>query len=227
MQKCGHWKITVCPRLLNLLCLGGIMNRTRCPWCGKRIDKRKDTISWQDVFASPSVPRMLRKAKCGHCGKKYGQVPIVQFMLGIGIAAAVILVLALAFGSALLLVIALATGFLTCLTPYSKLDDKGKACDEEPDLVCEIVVIEKYQKLRHYDLYFLDTSIDEQKPFTGVSPIEIHSLSPNGDVLYGEFLYRHEKNRVYLQEASCLLYDAKMNLAAKIAFVRETDTMPQ
>lgn len=202
------------------------MNRTRCPWCGKRIDKSKDTMSWQDVFASPSVPRMLRKAKCGHCGKKYGQVPIVQFMLGIGIVVAVLTVLSLAFASVLLLFFAFATGLLGCLTPYSKLDDKGKACDEDPALVCEIAVIEKYQKLRHYELYFLDTSIDEQKPFTMVAPIEVHGTSPKGDVLYGEFLYKHEKNQVHLQEASCLLYDTKMNLAAKIRFVRDTDTIP-
>lgn len=202
------------------------MNRTRCPWCGKRIDKSKDTMSWQDVFASPSVPRMLRKAKCGHCGKKYGQVPIVQFMLGIGIVVAVLTVLSLAFASVLLLFFAFATGLLGCLTPYSKLDDKGKACDKDLELVCEISVIEKYQKIRRYDLYFLDTAIDAKKPFASASPIEVLDISKNGDLLHGEFLYRHEGNRAYLKEENYPLYDTKMNLVAKIRFVSDTDTMP-
>ncbi len=48
------------------------MNRKRCPWCGKMIDRKKDMQSLNDLVGSPSVPRMLRQAKCGHCHHTYG-----------------------------------------------------------------------------------------------------------------------------------------------------------
>ncbi len=54
------------------------MNIKRCPWCGKILDKSKDTISWSDVIGKPAVPRMLRQANCGHCAYKYGQTSIFE-----------------------------------------------------------------------------------------------------------------------------------------------------
>lgn len=194
------------------------MNRKRCPWCGKTIDKKKDTISWNDVWESPSVPRWLRKANCGHCRHKYGQVPLFPYVLIIDITVVLILVLAFVLQSGFLFVVAFLPVLLNVLMPYSKLDDKGKLCEINTDLLCEIVIIEKYGKLELDELYFLEDCFDNFEPFFLASPIQIHRISKKDKTVFGEFLYMHEKNYDYIKKDRCQLYDTEMNLIAKIKF---------
>ena len=200
------------------------MNRKRCPWCGKRIDKKKDSILWRDVIASPSVPQMLRKANCGYCGHKYGQVPVFQHLLRIVLIAILIVVFALTFQSVILFVFAFTPFFGLVFTPYSKLDDTGKICEVNSDLLCKMMIIEKYNKIKHDELYFLNNCFDDFDPFVPVSPIHIYYVSKKGNIVSGEFLYIHEKNYDFIKEDSCDLYDTEMNLIAKIKFLTEFDT---
>ena len=201
------------------------MNRKRCPWCGKRIDKNKDTILWRDVIASPSVPRMLRKANCGHCGRKYGQVPVFQHVLRIVFIVIFALVLAFALQSGILFVLAFTTFFWLAFTPYSKLDDQGKTCEANTDLMCKMMIIEKYNKINRYELYFLNDCFDDFDPFILASPIHIYDASKKSNIVLGEFLYMHQKNHDYIQKDSCELYDTEMNLIAKIKFITDVDTV--
>lgn len=172
------------------------MNRKRCPWCGKRIDKNKDTILWRDVIASPSVPQMLRKANCGHCGRKYGQVPIFQHVLRIIFTVILTVILAFALQSGILFVLAFTPFFWLVFTPYSKLDNNGKICEVNTDLYCEIIMIEKYSEIKPYELYFLNECFDEFEPFLLASPIQVYSVLKKSDTLFGEFLYMHEKTMI-------------------------------
>lgn len=193
------------------------MNRKRCPWCGKIIDKKKDKISWDDVY-SPSVPRWLHQANCGHCRNKYGQVPIRRLVWKIDIAVVLLLIAAFVFESVFLLVTAFLPVFFNALTPYSKLDDKGKTREINTDLLCEFSVIDKCGKLKPYELYFLEDGFDGYEPFFPASPIQIHNISKKDNTVLGEFLYMHEKNYDYVKKDNCQLYDTEMNLVANIKF---------
>lgn len=190
------------------------MNRKRCPWCGKVIDKSKDT-----VLFSPAVPRMLRTANCGHCGHKYGQVPILHYALGIIIFAVTMIVLSLIFQSVVLLGLGLLAFLLSCFFPFSKLNDDGKTCEVNTDLLCKFAVLEKYGEIKRHELYFLDNSFDGFEPFVLASPLDVYFIDKKGDTVSGEFLYMHEKNYEYIEKDSCELYDTKMNLVAKIKFI--------
>ena len=195
------------------------MNITRCPWCGKIIDKSKDAILWKDIISS-SVPRMLRKANCGHCGHKYGQVPIFPYILIFLIPVPILLCLGIILQSVFLLLLSITPCFLFMLMPYSKLDDGGKLCDTSTDLLCNFSVIEKYGKIKRDELYFLDDSFDSFEPFILASPINICCTSKKSNLVLGEFLYMHKKNYDYIDKNECNLYDTNMNLVAKIRFIK-------
>lgn len=201
------------------------MNRKRCPWCGKIIDKKKDTISWDDVVGSPSVPRWLRQANCGHCHYKYGQVPVLSYMLKIDLIVILLLIVAFVLQSGFLFVVAFFPTFLCVLMPYSKLDDRGKPREANRDLLCEIVIVDKYDKIKCGELYFLNDSFDDFKPFVLASPICIYRISKKGNAVFGEFLYMHEKNYNYINKDSCNLYDSDMNLVARIKFITDVDAI--
>lgn len=193
------------------------MNRKRCPWCGKIIDKELERINENHLYASKAVPRFLHIANCGYCGRKYGQVAFSPYMNTIGVIAILALILGLIFGWFFFL-ICLLCGFLSHLAPYSKLDDKGGYCEEPPELLCNITIIEKFYDIRRDELYFLDTSFDNYAPFATVSPVDIYYAPKKSNVVLGKFLYIHEKNYDYIKRDSCDLYDTNMNLVAKIKF---------
>ena len=201
------------------------MNRKRCPWCGKIIDKKKDTMSWNDVVGSPSVPRWLRQANCGYCRNKYGQVPVLSYMLKIDLIVFLLLILAFIFQSGFLFVIAFVPIFFTVLMPYSKLDDRGKPREINKDAVCEFAIIEKYGIIKRDELYFLDPCFDNFEPFSIAAPIQVHHVSKKDEMITGEFLYMHEQNYDYIKKDSCQLYDTEMNLIAKIKFITDVDTI--
>ena len=202
------------------------MNRKRCPWCGKRIDKTKDKDKsfWQDTFPGNSL---LHRADCSHCGHKYGQFPIFPYLVKIDLLVILLLALTFAFQSGILLVITLfallTMLFLHLSMPYSKLNDTGKPCEENTDLDCKIVVLEAYGKIKRYELYFLVGCFDDFDPFVLPSPIHLYSVSKKSDVLLGEFLYMHERNDDYINQDSCELYDTEMNMVAKIKFVSDKE----
>ena len=208
---------------------GEVMNRKRCPWCGKIINKYKDTISWQDVISSPSVPRMLRKANCGHCKHKYGQVPIFPHLMKMNILLVLLAVLTFALQSVILLVLLILSVFLDVFLhvtmQYSKLDEKGKPAEENSDLNCEMEILEKYGKLKPYELYFLNNDFDDFEPFVLASPVHVCSVNKKSDTVLGEFLYMNENNYDYIEKDSCELYDTEMNLIGIVKFLN-TGTLP-
>ena len=202
------------------------MNRTRCPWCGKRIDKTKDKDKsfWQ--YAIPGYS-MLKRADCAHCGHKYGQFPIYPYLLICDLLVLVIVVLLFIFQSYFLLFVSflalLSDLFMHLLMPYSKLDDKGKPCEDDSDLHCKMVIIEKYGEIKCHDLYFLDNCFDDFEPFILASPIYIYYVPPKSSTVLGEFLYMNKKNYDYIGQENCDLYDTQMNLIAKIKFETDID----
>lgn len=198
------------------------MNRNRCPWCGKRIDKNKDKKYWQDVFPGRS---MLHTANCAHCGHKYGQFPIYPYLLICDLLVVVIIVLLFIFQSYFLLFVSLlallSDLFMHLRMPYSKLDDKGTPCEDNSDLHCKMVIVEKYGEIKHHELYFLDNRFDDFEPFILASPIYIYHVSRKSSAVFGEFLYMNEKNRNYIRQESCELYNTEMNPVAKVKFIAE------
>ena len=197
------------------------MNRTRCPWCGKIVDKKKDTVSWRDVVVSPSVPRMLRQANCGHCRNKYGQVPVLSYNLKIDLIVILLLIAAFVLQSGFLFVIAFVPVFFSVFTPYAKLDDRGELREINTDLLCEFVIIDTYDKIKRDELYFLDDCFDKFESFSLASPIQVNDVSKKDDTVSGEFLYMHEKNYDYMKKESCELYNTDMKLVARIKFVTD------
>ena len=92
------------------------------------------------------------------------------------------------------------------------------------DLLCKMVIIEKHQKIKPHELYFLNDDFDDFAPFILASPIYIYDVSKKRNIASGEFLYKHEKNYDYINKDICKLYDTEMNLIAKIKFI--TDINP-
>lgn len=200
------------------------MNRKRCPWCGKRIDKAKDRGFCRNTSLNTPVRRMLYVAKCSHCGYLYGQVPAFPYGVVIGGIFLLGLVLSLVFRSGVLLFVAVLSLLLFRLTPYSRLNNEGKACKKEPDLLCEFTVIEKYGRIRRGGLYFLDDRFDRSGPFSLASPVQVRSAPGKSGTVRGRFLYRQEKNRDAMKTDGCVLYDSGMNRVARIKFVTDKDT---
>lgn len=199
------------------------MNRKRCPWCGKVIDRSKDKMLLKDRYGS-SVPRYLHIANCSHCGRNYGQVPMYPHLLTMHILVTALAVLTFALQSVIIFVfLILALGFdvfLHVTMPYSKLDEKGKPAEKNSDLNCEMEILEKYGELKPYELYFLNNDFDAFEPFVLASPIHIYSVKKKSNIVLGEFLYMNEKNYDHIEKDSCELYDTQMNLIAKIKFVK-------
>ena len=202
------------------------MNRKRCPWCGKKIDKTKDKDKsfWQYAIPGYSI---LKRADCTHCGHKYGQFPIYPHLLICDLLVLLFVILLFIFQSVLLLVVAILSLlldlFIHLFMPYSKLDDKGKPCEDNSDLHCKMVIIEKYGEIKRYELYFLNDCFDDYKPFVLASPICVYYASNKSNTVFGEFLYMNEKNYDYIGQENCDLYDTEMKLIAKIKFVKEID----
>lgn len=75
-------------------------------------------------MGSPSVPRMLRQANCGHCRNKYGQVPVLSYNLKIDLIVILLIIAAFVLQSGILLVLAFVPVLFNVMTPYSKLDER-------------------------------------------------------------------------------------------------------
>lgn len=198
------------------------MNRKRCPWCGKRIDKAKDKDKsfWKNAIPGYS---MLHRANCAHCGHKYGQFPIFPYLLKMDFLVLVLVVLVFVFQSVVLFIVAflslVLSLFMHLSMPYSKLDDNDNPSEGNMDLYCKMVIIEKYGGIKRYELYFLNDCFDTVEPFVLASPIHVYSVSKKSKVVFGEFLYMHEKNHDYIHRDSCDLYDTEMNVIAKVKFI--------
>lgn len=176
-------------------------------------------------MVSPSVPRMLRQANCEHCRNKYGQVPVFSYNLKIDLIVIVLLVVAFVLQSGIPFVLAFVPILFNVMTPYSKLDDRGKLREINTDLLCEFVIIDTYDKIKRDELYFLDNRFDKLEIFSLASPIQVHYISKKDDAVSGEFLYMHEKNYNYMRKESCELYNTDMELVARIKFVTDEYTI--
>ena len=198
------------------------MNRKRCPWCGKITDSSKDKSSWRDVGSS-AVPRFLHRGLCSHCNHKYGQVPLFSHILISALFVVLCFALALIFNWAFFILFSIVAIPFVMLTPYSRLDSKARTCKEDKNLLCKFEIIEKHGKLRRYELYFLDSSVDDAEPFTLAAPINVYYVQRGTDTALGEFSYLHEKNYEYMKKDACELYDTNMELVAKIRFIVDTD----
>ena len=87
-----------------------------------------------------------------------------------------------------------------------------------------MVIVEKYDKIKRYELYFLNNNFDDSDAFVLPSPVCIYDFSKKSNIASGEFLYMNEKNYDYIHKDACELYDTKMNLIAKIRFINDGDT---
>ena len=199
------------------------MNRTRCPWCGKIIDKYKDKAEWKDRIDNPSVSRRFVLARCSHCRHKYGQVffsPYVLTLYALGIVA-------LFFGLVLkfvpLLFVPVVCLFLSHLAPYSKLNEDCTATEEREELIYDIAIIESYGKIKPYEIYFLEDNFDSFEPFIPASPVQINRVSNKKGKACGSFLYMNENNCIFTERDECNLYDTDMVLAAKIKFLPRSE----
>lgn len=194
------------------------MNTTRCPWCGKIIDKKLDKADWKDRLANPSVSRIFHLAKCSHCGNKYGQASFSPYMLTIWLLGVALFILGLILQFFPLLLAPLLCVFLGQFAPYSKLDDECRIVEEREELMCYLEIVESYGKIRPYEIYFLENNFDAFEPFILASPIHINRVLKKKGIAFGSFLYMNEKNYNHINGDSCNLYDTDMVLVAKIKF---------
>lgn len=192
------------------------MNRTRCPWCGKIIDKKLGKAEWKDRLANPSVSRIFHMAKCSHCGNKYGQASFSPYMLTIWLLGVALFILGLVLQFFPLLFAPILVVLLGQFAPYSKLDEDCCAVEKREELMCDLEIVERYGKITPYEIYFLEDNFDSFEPFILASPIQIDRVLKKKGVASGSFLYMSEKNYNYINSDICNLYNTDMVLVAKV-----------
>ncbi len=192
------------------------MNTTRCPWCGKIIDKEKDKTEWKDRLANRSVSRQFHLAKCSHCGHKYGQAFTSPYMLTIWLSGSALFILGLVLQFIPLLFAPILVIVLGQFAPYSKLDEDCSTVEKREELMCDLEIVERCGKITPYEIYFLEDNFDSFEPFILASPIQIDRVSKKKGVASGSFLYMNEKNYNYIDSDICNLYNTDMVLVANV-----------
>ena len=200
------------------------MNKTRCPWCGKLIDKEADAEKYRKKYFYFYLKITFGRhyGICSHCGKIYNNVPrsaLISMLILLGLSAIsavfpILLYLALVLIPVLVLISSRNTHF-------KRIDDNNSGVVKyDEKLKFKALVLKRYYKIHNTVIYPLFSSHDEQDPFSSVSPIAVSSYDEKTGELVGYWLYEHYDN-IYFSTLDCVhLYDDKGNVVADITFNR-------
>lgn len=192
------------------------MNKNRCPWCGKKIERRLDLHVKQK-----KTPLFFRFARCHHCGHNYGQhIYSSKYMRFEFFAFLPIVILSFIFQFYPLLLIYAASLILSCfLIPLTRMDEEEDPVAPDDILTFKASLIEKEHMIKAHRFYFLTDHFDDCEVFSTVSPICVDSFDQKHNVISGYFLYDHPQNAEYQNKATSMLYDSDGKPIGKIKFL--------
>ncbi len=198
------------------------MNKTRCPWCGKLIDKATDSQKYQKkyFYKYMRISFGCHYGICHHCEKIYNNVPksalICSFILlgSFGIAMVFPPIFLLAILSIPILVLLSSRG-----CHFKRIDDYNSGVLKFDEVLkIKAYILKSYYEIWETDILTLFSNFDEQDPFSCVSPISISKIDQKAKLIEGYWLYDHCDN-AYFASLDCVhLYDDDGNIVADITF---------
>ena len=192
------------------------MKLNRCPWCGKKIERRLDLHGKQK-----KTPLFFRFARCHHCDHNYGQhIYSSKYMRFEFFAFLPVVIFSFIFQFYPLLLIYAASLILSCfLIPLTRMDEQEEPVAPDKVLAFQAFLTEKEHTVRAHQFYFLTENFDDHKAFSTVSPICIESFDKKSNAVSGYFLYDHPQNAEYQNKAASILYDSDGKPIGKIKFL--------
>lgn len=187
------------------------MNRSRCPWCGKKLDRCSDHKNIKKAM----TPSALTYARCSHCRHYYGQwgrSKLMMICLG-GMILPIIIGLILRFPYMMFL--SLIFVFPPLFAPYDKMDENEMPVKTEDHLKLQLTLQKVCGAVPIHEIYFLTDSFDDSECFSAVSPIYLTSYHRKTGMISGHFLYEHPQNAEYIARSECKLYNSDMVLVAE------------
>lgn len=188
------------------------MNHSRCPWCGKKLDRCSD----QKNIKKMMMPSALTYARCSHCRHYYGQWPRSKRMIICLVGLILPLIIGLILRIPYFMFLSLIFVFPPLFAPYDKMDENEMPVKTGNDLRLKIVLQEVYEAVPLNEIYFLTDSFDDSECFSAVSPIYLTSYHRRTGIISGHFLYEHPQNAEYIARSECKLYNSDMVLVAEI-----------
>ena len=198
------------------------MNKTRCPWCGKLVNKEADAEGYRKkyfyMYSKLSFGRHY--GVCAHCGKIYNNVPRaalagIVILLGV-IAISAVFPILLCFVPILIIALVLISSRDTY---FKRIDNNNSGVigyDEK--LRFKARVVKQYSDIGKADIFPLFESYDEKSPFSCVSPIWVENFDGKTGELRGYWLYEHCDNLYFASLDSVQLYDDEDKAVADITF---------
>ena len=198
------------------------MNKTRCPWCGKLIDKQADSSEYAKkhfrLYLKSSFGRHY--GVCSYCQKTYNNIPKsapICSIVMIGICA-----LAMLFPFLLYVVFALAVPAVLISSmpaPLKRIDDNNSGVVKYDEaLKFKARIIKQYYDMDSLEIFPIFSEYDKHEPFSVASPIFITSVQDNSDTIEGYWLYDHRDNAYFASRDCVHLYDDDGRVVADITF---------
>lgn len=206
------------------------MRIDRCPWCGKKVDRRANR--YQKQRTAPGS-RMTRLERCRYCNNIYSQrISEKQMVLHLILFLSVICLPGLlsyklayyaVFPSVILSYIWIR------YRPLKRLDENENPLSlDMPTLTATIVLHSSSdKKLKRNAQYFFADDFDRHDCFCAASPILVHAFNEKTGELSFSFLYEHPGNQVFLEHKNIVLYDSKMRKTAEIENTQSTNCYHQ
>lgn len=188
-------------------------NRTRCPWCGKKINYHSDSRRVKQKV----TPKFLYFAKCVHCNQYYGQAiynsKFIRMMFYFAFPVLIAtFILQIAWPLILYLII-----FVPCvlLMPFVQMDETEHQIEIKEGTKYKFSFTGKC-KIKQSELYFVSKDFDKNPAFSICSPMYIISFNSKSNVGTFRFLYEHPENEKLLNKNVFEVYDSNMNLIGNI-----------
>ena len=202
------------------------MNKTRCPWCGKLIDKEADSEEYRKkYFYYYSVMKLSfgrHYGVCSHCGQIYNNVPrsaliSLCVLLGVAVLLPVIPMIAGILFIALLPIMALIS---SRDSHFKRIDDNNSGVIKYHERQkFKARVIEQYRDMYALDIFPIFKEHDEKEPFSHVSPIFVTKIDAKSTEIEGYWLYEHADNAYFATLGTVHIYDDEGEVVADITFI--------
>lgn len=208
------------------------MNKTRCPWCGKLVNKEADAKKYRQKHITVGVGAAIRhNGICSHCENIYSCLPdqtialilllssLVEFLLGFCLETWALIALAhVSFGA--FIVVSLIT------LRYRRIDSGDRHVEHsDKKLKIKMYVIKQYYNINRANIYPIFANHDERESFSTVSPVFVSKFNKKANEIEGYWLYDHCDN-AYFASLDCVhLYDDDGNIVADITFKEPTEAL--
>ena len=198
------------------------MNRTRCPWCGKLIDKKADSAEYRKkyFYLHMKISFGRHYGICSHCGKIYNDVPRSALICLIAWFAyfGILMIFPIAMYSAII-VLPLLVIISSKASHFKRIEENLSGIAKYEDkLKFKSHILAQYYEIRPTELLLLSKDHDAHEPFSRVSPIFITKCDEKSGVIEGYWIYDHFDNAYFASLDQVHLYDDDGNVVADVKF---------